>query len=157
MAAKKTVAKKTTAAKKTPAKKTPAKQTTTAEHTAHVAGSQVGDPAEGLVAPAENPVIPASIVGRSTGEKRGTVARYTTQGRQTVQRVNDAQGLSLEEVATLAASGKMGSGRDRDDALRQAGHDPAEVSKEMAKQAKADRAEPSKLPIPKNRRGSSWM
>lgn len=149
--AKKTVAKKTTAAKKTAAKKT-----TAAKRTARVSGSKVGDPAEGLVAPAENPVIPPSIVGRSTGEKRGTVARYTTQGRQTVQRVNEAQPMSLEEVAAHALKGKMGTGRDRDDALRQAGHDPAEVTKMMNKLTKDAQPPKQTLPIPNNRRGSSW-
>jgi len=160
----KTVAKKTTTAKKTTAKKT----TTAAKRTARASGSQVGDPAEGLVAPAEGfPGSPdglptparqkkPSVVGRSTGEKRGTVARYTTQGRQTEARVSEARTMSLDEVAVHAMKGKMGTGRDRDDALRQAGHDPAEVTKLMAKLTKEKQPEASTLPIPNNRRGSSW-
>jgi hypothetical protein len=165
--AKKTTAKKTTA-KKTTVTKTAAKKTTAAKRTARASGSQVGDPAEGLVAPAEGfPGSPdglptpamekkPSIVGRSTGEKRGTVARYTTQSRQTEARVSEARTMSLDEVAAHAIKGKMGTGRDRDDALRQAGHDPAEVTKLMAKLSKESQPEASSLPIPNNRRGSSW-
>jgi hypothetical protein len=162
----KTAAKKAvTAAKKTTAKKT----TTAAKRTSRVSGSQVGDPAEGLVAPAEGfPGSPdglptpalekkkGGVVGRSTGEKRGTVARYTTQGRQTEARVSEARTMSLDEVAAHAMKGKMGTGRDRDDALRQAGHDPAEVTKLMAKLTKESKPEATKLRIPNNRRGSSW-
>jgi len=165
--AKKSTAKKTTA-KKTTVTKTVAKKTTTAKRTARASGSQVGDPAEGLVAPAEGfPGSPdglptpalekkPSIVGRSTGEKRSTVSRYTTQGRQTEARVSEARTMSLDEVAAHAMTGKMGTGRDRDDALRQAGHDPAEVTKLMAKLSKESQSEAKTLPIPNNRRGSSW-
>jgi len=150
--AKKTTAKKTTA-KKTTAKKTTAKKTTAAKRIASASGSQVGDPAEGLVAPAE---LKPSIVGRSTGEKRGTVARYTIQGRQTAARVNEARTMSLDEVAVHALTGRMGTGRERDNALRQAGHDPVKVTKLMAKLNKEAQSEVKRLPVPNNRRGSSW-
>jgi len=147
-------------AKKTVATKTTAKKTTTTKLTPRASGSQVGDPAEGLVAPVEGIPAPAKAkykaVGRSTGEKRGTVARYTTQGRQNAQRVSEARPMTLEQVAVHALKGKMGSGRDRDDALRQAGHDPAEVTSLMNKMSKAAKPEAKKLPIPNNRRGSSW-
>jgi len=149
---KKTIAKKTTA-KKTTAKKTTAKKTVAAKRTARASGSQVGDPAEGLIAPAE---LKPSIVGRSTGEKRGTVARYTTQGRQTAVRISEARIMSLDEVAAHALTGRMATGRERDNALRQAGHDPVKVSKLMAKLSKEAQQEAKKLPIPNNRLGSSW-
>lgn len=41
---------------------------------------------------------------------------------------------SIEDVAAESLQGKWGTGRDRDTALRAAGHDPALVSKEAAKQ-----------------------
>lgn len=97
-----------------------------------------------------------SVVGRSTGEKRGTVTRYTGQSRQVAERVTEAEGLSLEKAATHAMQGRFGTGRDRDDALRQAGHSPAAVQREIAKQTAAAKPGVNKLPIPNNRRGSSW-
>ena len=133
MAAKKAPAKKA-APKKTAAKKTAVKK-----------------------APAKPKVVKKeSVIGRSTGEKRGTVARYTNLSRQLTSRVSEASPMSLEQVASHAMKGKLGTGRERDDALRQAGHDPSAVQKEIARQQAAAKPEKSTLPIPNNRRGSSW-
>lgn len=46
----------------------------------------------------------------------------------------DESGLSVEDVTKQALAGKWNTGRERDDRLRAAGYDPAEVQREMAKQ-----------------------
>lgn len=125
-AVKKTVAKKSTP-KKTVAKKAIAKKATAKK---------------------------ASVVSRSTGEKRSSVSRYTPQTTQVIERVNSAKGMSVEDVAAHVIKGKMGTGRDRDDALHQAGHDPIVVQKEVAKQLNA--AKPTPQSLPRTKRGSSW-
>lgn len=63
---------------------------------------------------------------------------------------------AIEEVAQEVHAGKWNSGRERDDALRQAGHDPEAVQKEAAKVRAALKPEKARLPIPNSRRGSSW-
>lgn len=66
-----------------------------------------------------------------------------------------APGASVEDLAKLSVAGKLGTGRDRDDALRQAGADPAAVQKAAAKVRSDAKPARTSLPIPNNRKGST--
>lgn len=65
-------------------------------------------------------------VKKATTKK--TAAKKKVAAKKTV--VDSA----IESVATEVLNGKWGTGRERDDALRKAGHDPAKVQKEAARQ-----------------------
>lgn len=103
---------------------------------------------------------------RKTAAKKSTAVSRGPSGAQVGDpaegTINPAHGMqvapgaSVEDLAKLSVAGKLGTGRDRDDALRQAGADPAEVQKAAAKVRAEAKPERTRLPIPNNRRGSSW-
>lgn len=98
---------------------------------------------------------------KKAATKKPAVNKKTSKGPSGAQAGAPAEGTivplkTTEEVAEEVHAGKFGTGRDRDDALRQAGHDPEVVQKEAAKLRAAAKPEPTRLPIPNNRRGSSW-
>lgn len=81
---------------------------------------------------------------KKTAVKKSTAKPVVTRtvGVKPVKAVTSTPDKSVEEVAAEVLKGKWNSGRERDDALRRAGFDPAAVQKEAARQ---------------RARGSSWM
>ena len=61
----------------------------------------------------------------------------TSRTHQAAKTGDPAEGLvaPLEDIANEVLAGKHGTGRERDIALRAAGHDPAKVQKEAARLA----------------------
>ena len=97
------------------------------------------------------------VVAKKTSAKKATTKKVVAKGPSGPQVGDEAEGsVHAADVAPAVLAGKFGTGRDRDDALRQAGHDPATVQKETAKLRAAAKPEPTRLPIPGSRRGSSW-
>jgi hypothetical protein len=102
-------------------------------------------------------------VTKSTGpaDRRARRTVTHTVGPSGPQVGEPAEGMLVStpaemEVAAEVVAGKWGSGRERDDALRQAGHRPAAVQMESAKLRAAAKPERERLPIPNSRKGSSW-
>lgn len=100
------------------------------------------------------------VVKKTATKKVATkkTAAKKTAAKKTVAKVkstSESTLKSMEDVASEVLKGKWGSGRDRDDALRQAGYDPAVVSQEANRQRVANRPEPER--IARSRRGASWM
>ena len=102
---------------------------------------------------------------RKTAAKKSTAVSRGPSGAQVGEpaegTINPAHGMqvapgaSVEDLAKLSVAGKLGTGRDRDDALRQAGADPAAVQTEAAKQRAAAKPARTSLPIPNNRKPSA--
>ena len=90
---------------------------------------------------------------RTTAKKAPTKSSAVKKG-PSGRRVGQPAEGTIETVAADVFAGKWGTGRDRDDALRQAGHDPIAVNKEAVKLRAAAKPIPERLPIPNNRKGS---
>ena len=77
------------------------------------------------------------MVAKKAAAKRTTAKKTVAKTARPAKTGDPAEGLvsPLEDVGRDVLAGKYGTGRERDIALRAAGHDPAKVQKETARLA----------------------
>jgi hypothetical protein len=74
---------------------------------------------------------------KSTAAVKSAAKKATTTVKSAAKKAETAVKADVPDVSGVAQeviAGKWNSGRERDDALRAAGHDPALVQQEVAKQ-----------------------
>lgn len=94
---------------------------------------------------------------KKTTAKKSAAKKAPARSSRAVEemRMKDAAPIDVGTVAQEVFDGKHGTGRERDDKLRQMGHDANVVMREVTKLRAAAKPEVARLPIPNNRKPST--